>query len=859
MRFYRSLLHLYPSSFRAEYRAEMERAFAERTEGRGTVAVMGAALADVVPNAIAAHVELLTQDLRYTAKSLRRAPGFALTAILVVALGVGANTAAFALANFIFFKPFPYAEPDRLVKLYEADRTNESDYGDISPGNFRDWKHDQHSFSAMGAYTFRSVNLVSDAEPRRVEMVRTTPDVLPMLGVKPVLGRLFSPEDTLSGRAVILSRALWLSQFGGDSAVVGKVIRLDGDPHVVVGVMPGTFQFPQPGIEAWAPFVLREADFVDRSDRYTFGIARLKPGLTRAQAKADLMQIAARLEKQFPQENNRTGAAVFDLRTEISGRSKALVFSLCGAALSILLLACANLASLFVARGADRARELAVRTALGAGRERLARQLITESLAVAVVGGIAGIGLAIVTLPLLTKLIPAGLPVASAPTLDARVLLAAFAFMLVTGLAFGLLPALRAGSNGAVPLDALRGTSRAGGGRTQRTRSVLVTIEVAASVVTLIVSGLLLRAVWRVQSIDPGFAAEHVLTVQTSLPLPAYNVTMKRVLFYQRVLDDVRGLPGVQSAAYTTGLPLQMRGGLRGITIPGREPPKGNLPTVSFRYATADFFRTLGIPFRAGRDFTSTDTRQSVPVAIVSESFVKKHWPGEDALGKQFRMNDENRTIVGVVGDIHVRGLERASEPQTYVPPTQVDDSATTSYAPRFLVVRTSGDPKALVPGIREIVHRADPEQPVSNVRALSDIVADETAPRRVQLAALVALSVIALLIAGLGVHGLVTFTVTRREREIGVRRALGARVGGVVRMVLREGLVLAVIGVALGTGAAYLIARGMRAALFGVQPNDPATIITAALLCLVAAIIGCVRPAISAARIDPASALRAE
>lgn len=860
MRLYQTLLRLYPSSFRAEYREELCLAFSERTgEISGPFAwlrILLAAFADVIPNAIAAHWDVLRQDLGYAVRSLRRTPGFALTAVLVVALGVGANTAVFSLADFVFLRPLPYADAGRLVKIWEGvdGGTNEA-----SPANYRDWKAMSSSFSGMGAYWRRAENLVGTAEPRRLEVVRATPDLLPLLGVGPLIGRVFTAEDAQKGQPVLLSHALWKSQFGGDPNVMGTSIRLDGSPYTVIGVMPVSFQFPSRSVEAWTPLVLREEDFTDRNDNYLEVLARLRPGVSIEQARQDLAIVSKRLEQQHPEENKGIGTVLLGLRDELSERSRLLVLALCGATLCILLLACANLASLFLARGAHRARELAVRSALGAGRERLVRQLVTESVGIAFVGGIVGVAAAAAGLPLLARLVPSTLPVAEHASLDLRVLGLAAAFVLFTGLVFGLAPAVRAGRSSA--LDALRGGTRTAGGRTQRLRAALVIVEVAASVVLLITSGLLIRAIWRIQAIDPGFAADNVLTLQTALPLPKYDPTARRAQFYDQVLENVRALPGVRSAAYVTGLPMSMRGGIWPVSLTGEEVLRNASNTVSLRYVTPGFFATLGIPVRRGRDVAATDTQEHPLVAVVSESFAKRHWPNQNPLGKRFHLASDERTVVGVVGDVRVRGLERQSEPQVYLPYQQVRDGAIIGYIPKDLVVRTGGslDTGNLLPSIRTIVKAADPEQPISQVRMMSEIVADETAPRLTQLWLLGALAAIALLIAGLGIHGLLTFTVSKRSQELGVRRALGAQDLGIIGLVLREGLALALTGIAIGVAVAWAAAKGMGALLFGVRPEDPLTIAAAIALCLATAMAGCLRPASRAARVDPLSALRTE
>jgi len=858
MRFYRALLYLYPAGFREEYRHELCATFAERMrEHTGLLAplfITLAAIGGVVPNALAVHWDILRQDLRYAARSLRRTPGFAITAVVVVALGVGANTAAFSLADFVLLRPLPFPEPDQLVKLRQSAQGGDNE---LSPAIYRDWKGMTRSVRGMGAYTGRAMNLVGTAEPRRLETIHMTPEVFQLLGVPAFTGRSLVPNDSTNGQVVVLSYPLWQTQFGGDPEIVGSVVRLDGAPYTVIGVMPSSFRFPTRDAEAWTPLLFREDDFNDRTDSYIEGIARLRDGISIEQLRGELAVISARLDQQYPREDEKTGAAVFGLRDQLSERSRMLVLALCGAALCILLLSCANLASLLLARATNRARELAVRAALGAGRERLVRQLVTESVGLAVVGGIVGIAVAMGSVPLLAKLVPTNLPIAEQPSVDLRVLLLAAVLVGVTGLAFGVGPAVGAGRTKA--LDALREGVRAGGGRTQRTRAALVIIEVAASVVLLISSGLLIRAVLRIQGIDPGFRAENVLTLRTALPRPRYDITARRDQFYSRVLQDVRALPGVQSAAYITGLPMSMRGGIWGAEIVGDMAPAGESNSVSARFLTPQFFATLGIPLRDGRDVAASDTRDNPFVVVVSESFVKRHWPSGSAVGKQIKVADIERTIIGVVGDVRVRGLERPSEPQVYMPASQVADSAFISYPPKDLVVRSASAVTGLLPSIRRIVAAADPEQPISNVRLLSEIVGDETASRVTQLRLLGILSLIALLIAGVGIHGLLSYAVSRRSQELGVRRALGEQASSIVRRVLKEGMVLTLAGISIGVVLAYLSARAMGALLFGIQPGDPATFGAAAVLCLMTAIVGCLRPAIRAARVDPIAALRGE
>ena len=853
IRFYRALLHLYPAGFRREYGAELCQVFEQRCRERSgplaPVLRVLDAIADVVPNAIATHTDILRQDARYTVRALLRAPGFALAAILVVALGVGANTAAFSLADYVLLRPLPFPDPNRLVLLWQ----NNPGYGqmELSPPNYRDWKAAAKSFSGMGAYTLGAANLVGIGEPRRLNITPATHDLFDVLGVPAQLGRVMAASD--SAGVALLSHGLWQSQFGGDPSVVGRKILLDGEPHTVIGVMPATFQFPGRDIALWVPLPYLGDD--DRSNNMLDVVARLAPGANIESARAEMNAIAARLEREYPNENRDTGASVFGMRDQVSERARLLVLALCGAALCILLLACANLASLLLARGLARTRELAVRNALGAGRERLMRQLLTESVGLALLGGLLGIALAAAGVPLLGRLVPSSLPIGELPAVDVRVLGFAAALIAVTGVAFGIAPALRAGR--ANSATALRDGGRTGGGRTQRARRALVVVEVAGSIVLLISSGLLVRAIWEIQAVDPGFRSEGVVTAQTPLPTLKYATVAAREQFYDRVLREVRALPGVRTAAYATGLPMVFRGGIWPVSLTGEDVVREATNTSSLRYVTPGFFATLGIPIRQGRDVSETDDATHPFVAVVSESFAQRHWPGQDPIGKHFWFAFDQRTVVGVVGNVKVRGLERPSEPQVYIPSKQVKDDWLLGYAPKELVVYSSAAPAQVMPSIRRIVAEADPDQPIDNLRTLSSIVGEETAPRRVQVRLLTMLATIALLIAGVGVHGLLSFSVAQRSQEIGIRRALGAQAGPMVRMILREGLVLAALGTVVGVTVAYAAGRAMGSLLFGIRPNDPATFAVAIIVGLSTALIGCLRPAVRAARVDPITVLR--
>lgn len=859
-RFYRALLHLYPKSFRIDFGDDMCAVFVERRSAApGLLAGIGLlleAVADIVPSALAVHWEVLRQDLRYTARTLSHARGFALTAVVVVALGVGANTAAFSVADFVLLRPLPLPHPDRLVKVWE--RTPQYARMELSPPNYRDWKAMNASFQSMAAINNTAVNLVGAGEPRRLTAAAVSPEFFAVLGVSPILGRVFAPADsaTTDARTVVLSHDLWRSQFGGDAGVLGRAVDLSGTPYQVIGVMGSGFYYPSRETQLWIPLSISQEDGLDRSNNFLHAVARLNDGVTLDQARADLGVVAARLAREYPRANARTGATLLLLQDDVPRNARLLLLALCGASLCILLLACANLANLLLTRAAARERELAVRAALGAGRERLVRQMVTENVVLAFVGGTVGVLVAVLAVPLLARLVPTTLPIAEGPTVDLRVLTLAGLFTALTGLGFGLIPALRVGGRGG--LDALREGARAGG-RRQPLRAALVAIEVGLSVVLLVCSGLLLRAVWRVQATDPGFRADGVLTVRTALPRPKYDSTARRNQFYAQVLTGVKALPGVERAAFISFLPMEMTGGIWPVVMHGDEAVREAGNAASLRFVTPGFFATLAIPILRGRDVEQSDTFDRPFVAVVSNSFVQHYWPNEDPIGKRFRFAFNDRTVVGVVGDIRVRGLEGPSEPQVYLPHQQIPDIALNFYDPKDLVIRSSAPPADLLPAIRQIIRSADPEQPISHVQPLQNVVESQTASRRAQLRVLVALAVIALLLASVGIHGLLAFTVSQRRQEIGVRLALGAEPRGIVQLVVREGLLLAVLGVIPGIVGAYVAARGMSALLFGVDPGDPVTVAGAAGLSILMTLVGSLIPALRAGRVSPMAVMRAE
>jgi putative ABC transport system permease protein len=863
--FYNLLLRLYPSSFRDEYGDEMRLLFIRQRQQASPVGVVGlwlTTIGDVFMSAAAVHVDILRQDLSYTGRVLRRAPGFTTTAVLVVALGIGATTAAFSVTDFVLIRPLPFPEPARLVKIWET--TPGYSAMELSAPNYRDWTAAATSFESTGVYYSAAVTVTGSGEPRRLLGAAVSAGVFPTLRVAPLIGRTFAEADDRPGAAgtVVLSYRLWQAEFGGDPTIVGRRVTFDDSPYAVIGVMAPEFHFPASDVLFWTATRFGERDYqaAERTNNYLEAVGRLRREVTLAQARAEMGLVAAQSRQQYPKENKDTGAALVSLGQEVSERSRLLLVALFGAAACVLLIGCANLANLLLARALGRRRELALRTAIGAGRPRLVRQLMTESLLLAGVGGGLGIGIAVVAVPLLTALVPATLPLASSPAVDVRVLLFAVCLTAVTGIGFGIAPVLRVG--GSADLDGLR--ARTGGGQRERLRSTLVVTEIAASVVLLVSAGLLMRALITIKAINPGFAAEGVLTLRTELPMPGYRTVVAREAFYARVLQEIRGLPGVTSAAYVSFMPMSsFRGGIWPVSVKGDAGAVADIRSennvAAIRYVTPGYFRTLGIPLGRGRDISAGDTSDRQFAAVVSDSFARRHWPNEDPIGRHFTFAFADREVVGVVGDVRFRGLERQSEPQVYLSSQQVADGAITFYAPKALAVRTTVVPARLAPAVRAVVRRADPRVPITEVQALTDLVDLETSSRSVQLRVLGAFALVAFTLAGIGIHGLLSFSVAQRAQEIGVRMALGARPGDILWMVVRRCVCLALAGVVPGIAIAYAVGRGMQALLAGVKPTDGPTLAAALALSLVMTIAGSLAPTLRAVSVDPIAALRSE
>lgn len=857
MAFYKLLLLLYPASFRADYEREMKTIFRQQLRRSSLLSLY----LDVLTSAIGTHWDILRQDLRYTARTFRRSPGFVFTAIAVAALGIGSATAAYTITDHVLLKPLPFPQQDRLVKIWEDLSPGSFKEMEPSPANYRDWKKMSHAFEGMAASRPLEMSLVGEGQPEYLEGSSVTADLLRMLGAQPVLGRLLTPADDKpsSEATVLLGYAFWQHRFSGQPDVIGRRILLDGAPYTVIGVMPKGFSYPRRDLQIWTAMRFTNSDFVDRSDNYLNVLGKLRPGATIAQAKAEMATIAGRLRREYPKDNEHVAISLVKLHDEVSDRSRLMIYALLGASLCVLLIACTNLANVQLARALVRRQEIELRKALGAGRDRLVRQMMTENGILAAAGGILGVAIAIVAVPMFVKLVPTNLPIAEMPSLDFRVLGFALGLTVLTAILFGVLPAARAA--GGRDITRLREGARQGiGGRKELLRSSLVTAEIAICFCLLICSGLLIRALWTLQSVDPGFRVDHLVTMRTALPTPKYDSTARRIAYYEQVLSQIHQLPGVKAAGYTSFLPVVLQGGIWPVSLPGQDVQVDRaFHVASLRFVTPDYFNAMGIPLLRGRNL-SADSPKTLTVAVVSESFVHEYFPHENPVGHQFTFGFTTRTIVGVVGNVRVRGLERTSEPQVYLPYRQQPDGYLFWYAPKDLAIRYSGTtPMDLISQVRRIVASADPEQPVSDVQPASEIIDAETAPRTTQVWVLISFAMLAILLAGLGIYGLLSFTVSSRLQEISVRMAVGAQGSDILGMVLGESMRLAALGALLGIALGYSSGRSLESLLAGVHAGDVTTYAVSAALILVMTLAGSFLPAFRAVRVDPITALRAE
>jgi putative ABC transport system permease protein len=808
-------------------------------------------------------VKDLGRDLRYGLRMLWKNPGFTAVAVIALALGIGANSAIFSVVNTVLLRPLPYKDSERLVMVWE-DATKYG-YPRDTPAvaNYIDWRDQNQVFESMAAIADQSFNLTNAGDPERIEGRRVSTNLFKLLGVNPQIGREFTAEEDQpeANRVVILSHALWQRRFAGDVNIVGKVVTLDAQSHTVVGVMPAWFQFPSRESELWVPIAFTSQQAASRGNHYLEVVARLKHGISVQQAQSEMNTIAARLQQQYPEQNSDLGAAVVPLHEQVVGDIKPALLILLGAVGLVLLIACANVANLLLARAAVRQKEIALRVALGASRWRLIRQFLTESILLATLGGGLGLALSLAGLKLLTGFIPNDISQLKAITLDAGVLEFTLLVSMLTGLIFGLVPAMQASIFN--PNETLKegGRDSSSGSRGNRIRGLLVVAEVAVSLILLIGAGLLINSFLRLRNVDAGFRTDNLLTMKIVLPKLKYPDVARRSSFYADVIRRVEALPGVGSAAVTTNLPLYKQGNSVGITIEGRPAPEpGKELIVVTRVISPKYFHTMGIPVLKGRPFGSADTSKSPGGVVISETMARRYWPGEDPVGKRLSPGrqpespDEWFQIIGVVKDVRQFELNADPKPQMYLSSEQVG-----FFQPRDLVVSTKVDPLSLAATVRKTVWDVDKDQPVSNIRTMNDIVSESVARQRFSMLLLGVFAGIALLLAAVGIYGMMSYSVTQRRNEIGIRMALGAQKSDVLKLTVGGGLKLVLIGVGCGLGGAFMLTRLMSSLLFGVGATDPGTFITISAILVSVALLASYIPARRATKVDPLTALRYE
>ena len=796
------------------------------------------------------------QDLRYALRMLLKNPGFAVVAVIALALGIGANTAIFSVVNTVLLRSLPYTDPDRLMILRENKLPQFPEFS-VSPGNFLDWRNQSNSFEKLVAINRAAYNLVAgDDEPERLRGARVSAGVFEMLGVNPSQGRTFMDEEDQPGRenVVILSGSLWKRRFGSDPNIVGQSITLSAASYTVIGIMPSSFQFPDRDIELWTPIAFTAGQAQQHGSHYISVIGRLKQDVTVEQAEVEMRGIAARLAEQYPGSNAGWSTNVFPMQEyEVRDVRSGLIFLL-GAVALVLLIACANVANLLLARSTARQKEMAIRSALGASRWRVVRQLLTESVLLALLGGVVGLLLAFWGTESLLALAPEDLPRAKDVTLDARVLGFTLLMTLMTGVIFGLAPALQASNPNLNETlkEAGRGTTS---GR-HRVRNSLVIVEVALALMLLVSSGLMIRSFIRLQQVNPGFNPKNALAVDISLPRRKYQSSDQSLAFFERLVEKTSALPGVVAAGGTQSLPIQ-GDFLVGFDIQGRPPvPPGEGKSTNYYAVTPDYFTAMGIPLLRGRLFTEQDNKTARSVAIINETMVRQYFPDEDPIGKSIHVTqgpDKFREIVGIVGDVKQYGLARPSPLQTYEPYLQMPFSELT------LVVRTEGNPATLSAAIRSEVQAIDKEQPVSRIRTLDQILSGSVQQERFLMLLLGVFAAVAMILAAVGLYGVMNYAVTQRTHEIGIRMALGAGAGNVLRLIVGHGMMLALIGVAIGLAGAFAVTRLMATMLFSISTTDPLTFAGISVLLTGVALVACLAPARRAIKVDPMRALRHE
>jgi putative ABC transport system permease protein len=799
----------------------------------------------------------MSSDLRYALRTLGKTPSFTAIAIICLALGIGVNATIFSCVNALLLRPFPYRDPQNLVAIRDENPKKGWTGNSITYPNFVDWRAEAKSLAGAGAYTGRAYNVAVGDEPEYVQGAGVSASMFRVLGVRPVLGRDFREEEDRVGaeKVALIGHGLWQRRFAGDTKIIGRQLKLNDENYTVIGVMPEKFAFPEVA-QIWTPLSFDPTKF--RGNHSLEAIARLKPGVSRAQAQSELVAIARRLELQYPESNTGWTVSVATLNeAELGPEVKSVVLIMMGAVTFVLMIACANVANLLLARTAERGKEIAIRTALGAGRARIVRQLLTESVLLAGAGGVLGIAVAHWGLKLIVANIPVTLPFWMEFNIDPTVLAFTMAVALGTGIIFGLAPALQASNPNLNETLRESGRGTSAGRRRQRTRSALVVTEVALSMVLLVGATLMIRSFLGLQQVDPGFDRRGVLALRMFLGGSAYDSLYQRRAFFERVLPRVRELPGVEAVSAVNNAPLSGSNNSSSFVVEGQTVALGDEPNAAWRSITPQYLATLKVPLRKGRMFTEQELADSAKVAVVNETMVQRFWPNEEPIGKRLRFGTANDTnpewyqVIGVAADVKQRRLNAKPENQFYIPYTQA------AYRGMSLLVRTTAEPSRSTDAVLRAIHSVDPNLPAYNVMTMDAMYRQSFWQPRLYGMMFGSFAFIALVLAAVGVYGVISYSVVQRTQEIGVRVALGAQTMDVLRLIVSHGMLLAGIGVGIGILGALGITRLLTSLLFGVTATDPLTFVAIPLLVAAIAFVASVVPARRAARVDPVVALR--
>ncbi|HEX8174907.1 MAG TPA: ABC transporter permease [Pyrinomonadaceae bacterium] len=797
----------------------------------------------------------LKQDLRYGVRMLSKRPSFTAIVVLTLAISIGANTVVFSVVNTLLLRSLPYSNPEQLVVLWGVYKTNNKAYA--SAANFRDWQERNHAFQSLAAYDTQRFNLTGGDRPEAVDAALVSANLFSLLGVPPAQGRNFQTqeEQPAGSHVAIISNGLWQRRFGSDPGAIGKTLVLDGEGYTIIGVMPQGFSFPEKA-ELWVPLTFVPEELADRSYNHLFVIGRLKPGAQLPEAQAEMNTIASTLAQQYPNENAGRGLRLVSLQENLIGDIRIALLILIGSVAFVLLIACANVANLLLARAWTRQKDIAIRIALGASRRRLMQQLLTESVLLALLGGVAGLIIAYFGIQVLTTVGSSNIPRLSDIGIDGRVLTFTLVISVLTGIVFGLVPALQA-SNPDINEWLKEGQrSSSGGAMRKSVRSWLVVIEMALALILLIGAGLLIKSFMRLWQVEPGFNPHNVLTMAVSLSPPKYNSRADVAVFYQRLLQQLQSTPGVQAAGVVNQLPFSGKNLGFSFTVAGR-PQSGPEDTASanYRLISSNYLRALGIPLVRGRDFNEHDTRESPPVALINETLAKRYFPNEDPIGKQLNIEGQQapREIVGIIGDVRQVKLDAEVKPEIYVPYLQFPLPSMS------IVVRTNTDPSSMIGPVLNQISIVDKDQPVFQVKTMDQYLSESLAQRRFSTILLGAFAALALILAAVGIYGVMSYLVSQRTHEIGIRMALGARPRDIIKLVVGHGMWLSLLGVIVGIAAALFLTAIMSSLLYEISATDPVTYVALSLVLVGVALLACLIPALRAAKVDPIIALRYE